>query len=191
MVSYLFQGSPMNSLNFDVMDFVRDTFSRGSQYGTNSWYLTSVQAGFEPWIGGVGLTVNSFSAIGRRRHQQPAGAGHPGHADARPNVTANSVDAELGRLVGHGQQLPDRAGHRRHLHHLQPGRHLDQHRRSPTPGLAANTTYRYRVRATNSAGNSGYSGIVNVTTTERHDTQPPGTPGTPTRLERDRARRRP
>jgi cellulase/cellobiase CelA1 len=32
-------------------------------------------------------------------------------------------------------------------------------------GLAANTTYRYRVRATNSAGTSAYSGIVNVTTT--------------------------
>jgi chitodextrinase len=32
-------------------------------------------------------------------------------------------------------------------------------------GLLANTTYRYRVRATNSAGASPYSGIVNVTTT--------------------------
>jgi hypothetical protein len=31
-------------------------------------------------------------------------------------------------------------------------------------GLAANTTYRYRVRATNSAGNSSYSAITNVTT---------------------------
>ena len=31
--------------------------------------------------------------------------------------------------------------------------------------LAASTTYRFRVRATNSAGNSAYSGIVNVTTT--------------------------
>jgi fibronectin type 3 domain-containing protein len=32
-------------------------------------------------------------------------------------------------------------------------------------GLTANTTYRYRVRATNSAGSSPYSGIANVTTT--------------------------
>jgi hypothetical protein len=31
-------------------------------------------------------------------------------------------------------------------------------------GLAASTTYRYRVRATNSAGNSPYSAITNVTT---------------------------
>jgi chitodextrinase len=31
-------------------------------------------------------------------------------------------------------------------------------------GLAANTTYRYRVRATGPGGTSGYSGIQNVTT---------------------------
>ncbi len=45
-------------------------------------------------------------------------------------------------------------------------------------GLAANTTYRYRVRATNSAGASGYSAITNVTTTGSNP-QVPGTPGTP------------
>jgi mannan endo-1,4-beta-mannosidase len=33
-------------------------------------------------------------------------------------------------------------------------------------GLAANTTYRYRVRATNSAGSSAYSAITNVTTAQ-------------------------
>jgi endo-1,4-beta-xylanase len=44
-------------------------------------------------------------------------------------------------------------------------------------GLTAATTYRYRVRATNSAGNSQYSAITNVTTTGGQ-TQPPGTPGT-------------
>jgi hypothetical protein len=60
VVSYVQAG--LTSLNFSVMDFIRDTLSRGSTYGTNSWYLTSIQAGFEPWIGGVGLAVNSFSA---------------------------------------------------------------------------------------------------------------------------------
>src|SRR6185369_4914277 len=46
-------------------------------------------------------------------------------------------------------------------------------------GLAANTTYRYRVRATNSGGTSAYSAITNVTTTSGGTTVP-GTPGTPT-----------
>jgi hypothetical protein len=62
VVSYLATSLPVTSLSFDVMDFVKDTFSRGSQYGNTSWYLTSIQAGFEPWIGGVGLAVNSFSS---------------------------------------------------------------------------------------------------------------------------------
>ena len=60
VVSYVQSG--LTGLDFNVMDFVRDTLSRGSQYGTNSWYLTSIQAGFEPWVGGVGLAVNNFSA---------------------------------------------------------------------------------------------------------------------------------
>jgi hypothetical protein len=60
VVSYVQTG--ISSLSFDVMAFVRDTFTRGSVYGNTSWYLTSVQAGFEPWIGGVGLAVNNFSA---------------------------------------------------------------------------------------------------------------------------------
>ena len=29
---------------------------------TDSWYLTTIQPGFEPWSGGVGLSVNSFDA---------------------------------------------------------------------------------------------------------------------------------
>lgn len=60
VVSYVQAG--ITSLSFDVMDFVRDTLRRGSQYGNTNWYLTSVQAGFEPWIGGVGLAVTNFSA---------------------------------------------------------------------------------------------------------------------------------
>ena len=27
----------------------------------SSWYMKSVQAGFEPWTGGPGLRTNSFS----------------------------------------------------------------------------------------------------------------------------------
>jgi len=60
VVSYVQSG--LSGLSFNVMDFVHDTLGRGSVYGSTAWYLTSIQAGFEPWVGGVGLSVNSFSA---------------------------------------------------------------------------------------------------------------------------------
>ncbi|GAA4682262.1 GH12 family glycosyl hydrolase domain-containing protein [Phytohabitans rumicis] len=59
VISYL-APSAISSWSFSVLDFIADTRSRGLI--TNSWYLTSIQAGFEPWIGGAGLAVNSFSA---------------------------------------------------------------------------------------------------------------------------------
>ncbi|WP_145926601.1 GH12 family glycosyl hydrolase domain-containing protein [Amycolatopsis orientalis] len=59
VVSYV-APSAMSSWSFDVMDFVRDVDARTRVDG--SWYLTSIQAGFEPWQGGEGLAVNRFSA---------------------------------------------------------------------------------------------------------------------------------
>ncbi|WP_030487190.1 GH12 family glycosyl hydrolase domain-containing protein [Micromonospora chokoriensis] len=59
VISYV-APSAISSLNFSVLDFINDTRNRGAI--TNSWYLTSIQAGFEPWQGGVGLAVTSFSA---------------------------------------------------------------------------------------------------------------------------------
>ncbi|MEU6281767.1 cellulose binding domain-containing protein [Streptomyces sp. NPDC047028] len=52
--------SAIDSWNFDVMDFVRQAVSRG--LAQDDWYLTSVQAGFEPWQNGAGLAVSSFSS---------------------------------------------------------------------------------------------------------------------------------
>jgi hypothetical protein len=52
--------SAVTSWNFDVMDFARQAVSRG--LAQNNWYLTSVQAGFEPWQNGAGLAVTSFSS---------------------------------------------------------------------------------------------------------------------------------
>ncbi|MDQ0792138.1 cellulose binding domain-containing protein [Streptomyces sp. B1I3] len=52
--------SAITSWSFDVMDFVDQTVARGM--AQNSWYLTSVQAGFEPWQNGAGLAVTSFSS---------------------------------------------------------------------------------------------------------------------------------
>jgi len=58
IVSYVRQ-STVSSINFNVASFYRDMVNRG--YAQNSWYITSVQAGFEPWVNGTGLAVNNFS----------------------------------------------------------------------------------------------------------------------------------
>lgn len=52
--------SAISGWSFDVKDFVTETINQGK--AQNSWYLTSVQAGFEPWENGTGLAVNSFSS---------------------------------------------------------------------------------------------------------------------------------
>ncbi|OSP45299.1 glycosyl hydrolase family 5 [Streptomyces sp. 13-12-16] len=62
--------SAISSWSFDVMDFVEETVARGM--AQNDWYLTSVQAGFEPWQNGAGLAVNSFSSTVN------TGGGNPG-----------------------------------------------------------------------------------------------------------------
>lgn len=58
VISYV-APSAIPSLSFDALAFINDTRNRGAI--TSDWYLTSIQAGFEPWQGGVGLAVNSFS----------------------------------------------------------------------------------------------------------------------------------
>jgi hypothetical protein len=67
--------SAISSWSFDVMDFVRHTVSRGLA-GTD-WYLTSVQAGFEPWQNGAGLSVNSFSSTVQTGGGNPGNPGTP------------------------------------------------------------------------------------------------------------------
>lgn len=59
VISYV-APSALADLSFDVKEFVAHANSRG--FGDSSWYLTSVQAGFEPWKGGAGLKVDSFSS---------------------------------------------------------------------------------------------------------------------------------
>ncbi len=59
VISYV-APSPITSWSFSVLDFVNDVRARGLI--TTAWYLTSIQAGFEPWSGGGGLSVDTFSA---------------------------------------------------------------------------------------------------------------------------------
>ncbi|GGZ07366.1 glycosyl hydrolase family 5 [Streptomyces nitrosporeus] len=85
--------SAIPSWQFDVMDFVDATVARGM--AQNSWYLTSVQAGFEPWQGGAGLAVGSFSSVidtggGTGGPENPEEPGNPPAGACRVTYTANS-----------------------------------------------------------------------------------------------------
>ncbi|MGC0328772.1 hypothetical protein RKD23_001762 [Streptomyces sp. SAI-170] len=70
--------SALASWSFDVMDFVDATVARGM--AQNNWYLTSVQAGFEPWQNGAGLAVNSFSSTVNTGGTDPGDPGDPAGA---------------------------------------------------------------------------------------------------------------
>ncbi|MGV4987116.1 RICIN domain-containing protein [Streptomyces sp. NRAIS4] len=57
-VSYV-REQPTNAITVNIKDFTDDSIGRG--YLQPAWYMTSVQFGFEPWVGGPGLAVDSFS----------------------------------------------------------------------------------------------------------------------------------
>jgi hypothetical protein len=60
VISYV-ATSPISSWNnFNVLGFIDNMETHEAV--DNSWYLTSIQAGFEPWSGSTGAAVNSFSA---------------------------------------------------------------------------------------------------------------------------------
>jgi hypothetical protein len=61
VVSYVPASGAMNSLSFDLKDFITDAVSKG--HIKSDWYLTDVFGGFEIWNGGSsnGLAVTSFT----------------------------------------------------------------------------------------------------------------------------------
>jgi hypothetical protein len=59
VISYVRKTATTSVTNLPIDSFARDAMLRGVVKPT--WYLTSVQAGFEPWTGGTGLRTNSFS----------------------------------------------------------------------------------------------------------------------------------
>ena len=85
VVSYV-APSAVSSWTFSVLDFINDVRGRGAI--TNSWYLTSVQAGFEPWIGGAGLAVENFSVALNSRGTDPQP--EPGPASCRVTYAADT-----------------------------------------------------------------------------------------------------
>jgi len=165
VVSYVNAG--ITSITFDVMAFVRDTLSRGSQYGNNNWFLTSIQAGFEPWVGGVGLAVNSFSATigggGGGDTQAPSTPGTLSASGTTSNGTNLSWGASSDNVGVTGYDILRATG-------ASGGTFTQVGTSSSTSfaatGLSANTTYRFQVRARDAAGNtSPVSNTATVTTT--------------------------
>ena len=52
--------SPVDSVSLDLKDFLHDALTRG--YLKTEWYLANMEAGFEIWRNGQGLTTKSYSA---------------------------------------------------------------------------------------------------------------------------------
>jgi hypothetical protein len=59
VISYVRKQQTNAVTNMAIPTFVADAQKRG--VAKPNWYLTSVQAGFEPWIGGTGLVTTNFS----------------------------------------------------------------------------------------------------------------------------------
>jgi len=94
VVSYV-RTSATSSMDFRVNDFYTDAVNRG--YAQRAWYLTSIQAGFEPWIGGAGLAVNSFSVGTGTPGPGPGPGPSPGSCRVGyvPNTWAGGFTAEV------------------------------------------------------------------------------------------------
>src|SRR6185503_17489379 len=155
--------SPIASWSFSVLDFINDVRSRGLV--TNSWYLTSIQAGFEPWIGGAGLAVNSFSAAvngggGGNDTQAPSVPGQP----AASNVTSSSVNltwaASTDNVGVTGYDvLRSTGGGAATVVGTTSGTSF------AATGLSGNTTYTFSVRARDAAGNTSAASAGRTVTT--------------------------
>ena len=114
VVSYV-RTSPTNSVSFPIGTFYHDMVSRG--YAQTSWYLTSVQAGFEPWVGGQGLAVNSFtySTTGSGGGAAPSGLSIVGQGSGRciditSYGTADGTPVQLWDCGGNWNQKWARTG---------------------------------------------------------------------------------
>jgi hypothetical protein len=60
VISYVRQQSVREVLDLPISDFVHDATRQGVV--KPQWFLTNLQAGFEPWVGGNGLSTDAFNA---------------------------------------------------------------------------------------------------------------------------------
>jgi endoglucanase len=93
VVSYV-RTTPTASITFGVHEFYADLVSRG--YARPSWYLTSVQVGFETWEGGAGLALDSFSfGTDGSAGREVAGPGSGRCLDLRGYGSADGTPVQL------------------------------------------------------------------------------------------------
>jgi len=59
VISYVANNTTLAVSNLDIKAFTTDAVGRG--YISSAWYLIAIEAGFELWQGGAGLSTNSFS----------------------------------------------------------------------------------------------------------------------------------
>ncbi|MFC4585202.1 GH12 family glycosyl hydrolase domain-containing protein [Sphaerisporangium corydalis] len=156
VVSYV-RTSSATSISFPVSTFYNDMLSRG--YAQSSWYMTSVQVGFEPWVGGTGLAVNSFSySIGG------SGGGDVTPPSAPANLTASNVTSSgVGLAWSASSDAVGVTGYDVYRGSTVVG--TTSGTTYNVTGLAASTSYTFSVRARDAAGNaSSASNSVTVTT---------------------------
>ncbi|MFC6081723.1 GH12 family glycosyl hydrolase domain-containing protein [Sphaerisporangium aureirubrum] len=169
VISYV-RTTSTTSIDFNVSTFWNDVVSRG--YGQTSWYMTSVQAGFEPWVGGTGLAVNNFS------YSVGTGGGDTSPPTAPSNLRSSNVTSSGVTLAWNASS--DNVGVTGY--DVFRGTTMVGTASGTTfnvTGLSASTTYSFTVRARDAAGNtSSASNAVSVTTTGGGggDTSPPTAP---------------
>ncbi|MFE7033484.1 cellulose binding domain-containing protein [Streptomyces sp. NPDC057621] len=96
--------SAISSWSFDVMDFVDQAVVRG--LARSDWHLTSVQAGFEPWQGGAGLAVNSFSSTVSTGGSTPGDPADPAACTVSYTATVWSGGFTANVTVGNNGPVP-------------------------------------------------------------------------------------
>jgi chitodextrinase len=168
VISYV-APSPISSWNFSVLDFINDTRNRGII--TNSWYLTSIQAGFEPWIGGTGLGVTSFSAAvngggNPGDTQAPTAPGQPNASNVTSSGASLSWSPSSDNVGVTGYEVLRSTGGGAPVVVGTPGGTAFS-----ATGLSPNTTYTFSVRARDAAGNTSAASPGRTVTTVG------GTPG--------------
>jgi cellulose 1,4-beta-cellobiosidase len=162
IISYVATQPVTSVADLDLLALMRDAQGRGIIRPAD--YLIAVEAGFEIWTGGLGMTTNSFSAT-----VTSGGGGGGAVCSAAPaapaGLTATAVSPSRIDLAWTAVAPPASCAVTYDLFRgtTQIASGLTGTTFSDM-GLAAATTYSYTVRATDAAGASAASGAAAATT---------------------------